>query len=222
MTIGQLVRKIFGKNLFPLIGHYYRSFFVDIQKVAQFMSKEIPRHAHILDIGGGDGDLLNHLMAIRNDISITMCDLRTNVGGSILEEFRNRVTILPETDIDKYMEMNLREPTCIVISDVIHHIPSSDRNEFYKNLYKLIKRSKALLLVKEFEPGHFISRLGYLSDRYISGDKNVRFISQAEIISTLRNIFGDITITQTDLFSENSPNYLISIEIHDDLAKSQD
>lgn len=213
MSIGQLVRRTLGNKWFPRVGRYYRSIFVDLNKVAKFMSKEIPENAHILDIGGGDGELLTHLMAMRHDISATMIDLSINIGNSIPAEFKNRVNLLPGTDIDKYLEMDLRKPNCIVISDVIHHIPPSDRMEFFKKLYDLIKKTKALILIKDVEPGHFISRLGYLSDRYISGDKNASLVSKAQVISMSKNIFGNIATKETGLIIEDNPNYLLSIMV---------
>jgi 2-polyprenyl-3-methyl-5-hydroxy-6-metoxy-1,4-benzoquinol methylase len=213
MSIGKLMRKILGVKLFSIISNYYRSIFVDLGKVAQFLSNEIPVNAHILDIGGGDGQVVNNLMAIRNDVTVTICDLSMNVGNSISKKFRSRVNLLPGTSIDQYIEMNLRKPDCIIISDVLHHIPLSDRTEFFKGLKELINKAKTLLLIKEVEPGGFISRLGYLSDRYISGDKKVSLISKVEIISTCEKIFGKITATETALFIENSPNYLLSIKI---------
>ena len=213
VSIGALARKVLGHKLFPVIGRTYRSLFVDLEKVAQFMSNVIPEDSHILDIGGGDGEPLNYLMARRYDIRVTLIDLKVDIGNSISKEFKDRVTLLPGTSMRQFIENNLRQPDCIMISDVIHHIPLADRTGFFKDICDLMTQSKAMLLIKDVEPGYFISRLGYLSDRYISGDKNVDLMSKSELCLMLKNVLGNVTITETGLFSVNKPNYLLSVAI---------
>jgi hypothetical protein len=213
VSIGALARKVLGHKIFPVIGRTYRSLFVDLEEVAQFMCNVIPKDSHILDIGGGDGEPLNYLMAMRYDIRVTLIDLKVGIGNSISKEFRDRVTLLPGTSMRQFIEKNLRQPTCIIINDVIHHIPGADRTGFFKDICDLMTQSKAILLIKDVEPGYFISRLGYLSDRYISGDRNVSLISKSELCLMLKNVFGKVMITETGLFSVDKPNYLLSITI---------
>lgn len=211
MSIGTLVRKALGNKIFPVVGRYYRSFFVDLDKVAQFMSEVIPKDAHLLDIGGGDGEMLSHLMALRSDISATLIDLQLDIGASIPTEFSSRTRILPGTSIQQLDEIDIAHPNCIIISDVVHHIPPADRLEFFQDLFTLVQKTKATLLIKDVEPGYFISRLGYLSDRYISGDKSVSQISRAELCQLIEDTFGIIEIKEAGLFSEDKPNYLLLI-----------
>lgn len=212
MSIGSLARKILGKKLFPLVGRYYRSIFVDLEKVARLMSKEIPESANVLDVGGGDGELLNHLLANRSDIKVTMIDLRKDIGSAILKDFRGRVCLLPETSMRRFLETNKEKRDAIIISDVIHHISPTDRLSFLQGLKEFIDQSQATLLIKDVEPGYFISRLGYLSDRYITGDKNVSFISRIELQSLVDAALGCVVINEISLFLEDKPNYLLSIK----------
>lgn len=211
MSIGSLARKILGKKLFPLVGRFYRSIFVDLEKVAQLMSKEIPENANVLDVGGGDGELLNHLLANRSDIKVTMIDLREDIGNAIHNDFRGRVCLLPETSMRRFLETNEEKRDAIIVSDVIHHIPPMDRLSFLQDLKEFLDQSQATLLIKDVEPGYFISGLGYLSDRHITGDKNVSLISKNELQSLIEAAFGRIVINETSLFFEDKPNYLLSI-----------
>ena len=50
------------------------------------------------------------------------------------------------------------------MSDALNHIPLSDRTEFFKGLKKRMHDSKTTLLIKEVEPGGFISGIDYISD----------------------------------------------------------
>lgn len=211
MSIGSLARKILGKKLFPLVGRYYRSIFVDLEKVARLMSEEIPENANVLDVGGGDGELLNHLLANRSDIKVTMIDLREDIGNAILNDFRGQVFLLPETSIRSFLETNKEKRDAIIVSDVIHHISPTDRLSFLQDLKEFLDQSQATLLIKDVEPGHFISRLGYLSDRYITGDKNVSLISKIELQSLVKAALGCVVINETSLFLKDKPNYLLSI-----------
>ena len=62
MTIGKLARKLLGNKIFSIIARYYRAIFVDLEKVCRSFP-EIEDNAHILDVGGGDGELINILLS---------------------------------------------------------------------------------------------------------------------------------------------------------------
>ncbi len=213
MSIGSATRRILGKKLFSKVGRGYRSIFIDLNKTAICMSEIIPRNAHILDIGGGDGEPLNYLLPLRRDISVTMIDLKSAIGNAVSTDYKDRLVLLPNTDINQFRLLNHRPPSCIIVSDVIHHIPKEGRKKFFQDIHELMAISKARLLIKEIEPGYFISRLSYLSDRFISGDKKVSLISRKELHQTIDMIFSDNIINEAGLFADNKPNYLLTVEL---------
>ena len=61
MTPGQMVRRILGPRLFPIVGDFYRSLFVNLEKVVDSFPA-IPAGGHVLEVGGGHGQLLNHVL----------------------------------------------------------------------------------------------------------------------------------------------------------------
>lgn len=207
------MRKLLGKKLFAVVGRYYRAIFVNLNTVAKFMAAEIPKDAHVLDIGGGDGEPLNHLLAKRRDIKVTMIDLTETIGNSLSSEFKDRVVRLPGMSIAKFMATQPLLPDCIVVSDVIHHVDPEIRGRFFAELHELVRKSSALLLIKDIEPGSFVSLLSYLSDYYISGDKRVKLISMAELCRTIKQVFGDAAIKDSGLLAADSPNYMVSITL---------
>ena len=60
--------------------------------------------------------------------------------------------------------MNRIKPDGIIMSDALNHIPLSNRTGFFKGLKKRMHDSKTTLLIKEVEPGGFISGIDYISD----------------------------------------------------------
>lgn len=77
--ISKLFRKGLGKKFFKL-AIIYRSFFVNLGLVASAVSEFIPSSALVIDIGGGDGMLLNWLLQSRKDICVNMLDIANNIG----------------------------------------------------------------------------------------------------------------------------------------------
>ena len=213
MSVGQLARLFLGKKHFSQTARYYRSIFVDLKTVANHMSPHIPENAHILDIGGGDGEPLNYLLAIRQDINVTMIDLHSDIGYSILKQYRQRVTLLPKTSIRQFINQTQNFIDSIIISDVIHHIPQQLRPQFFNDLLDLMSLSHASLLIKDVEPGYFLAKLGYFCDFHISGDKNTNLISKTKLASHLKTVFKTAIIKETDLFLHDCPNYLLLVTL---------
>ena len=62
MPIGPFVRHLVGPRLERGLSDLYRRVFVDLDVVADVLARECPENARILDIGGGDGELINKLL----------------------------------------------------------------------------------------------------------------------------------------------------------------
>jgi len=211
MSIGVVARKILGKKLFPYAGRVYRRIFVDLEKVVQESLEFIPPGAFVLDIGGGDGEPLNHLLALRPDITVAMIDLNLSIGNAIKHEFVGRVTKHPGMSIGHYFAEKQKTPQVILINDVIHHIPATLRGQFFTDLNKICRssRNKINIVIKDVEPGTYRATLSFLADKYISGDKNVTLISRSELIELVKQSIEDVHVVETKLYLFDKPNYSI-------------
>lgn len=209
MSLGGLVRNILGDQLFSFVARFYRSLFVDLEAVARAVAKHVPQGASILDIGGGDGAPLNFLLKLRPDIRVTMIDLSPRLGGAIDAGHRDRVTIMPSTSIRQYAESTGSRPDCILISDVVHHVPVDERLAFFSDLNTLVGQRRIAVIIKDVEPGHFRALLGLLADRYISGDRNTALVSRAELTRIVTQGFGPVARIETELFQSDKPNYAL-------------
>lgn len=211
MAIGPIVKKIVGPSLARQIGAIYRSIFVDLDEVATALATHIPPEGEILDIGGGDGELLNKLLRRLPKVQVTMIDISSNIGSFLDQDLRARVTVRPSTTLKDYLQ-SAKKLNCIMINDVLHHISQNERNEFLQQAHSaLLPNGK--LIIKEFAPGGFRSLLGLLADRYISGDRKVSFISQSDLETLVKRAIPVSAITATDLFAKDRPNYALVFSV---------
>jgi len=211
MPIGPAIRGLVGARLARRLGRWYRAIFVDLAREAAALATLIPPNAHLLDIGGGDGEPLNHLLALRRDLRVTTLDPGPVVGQWIDGRFDAQVVRLPATSLADYLDAGRPEPDAILIADVLHHIPETARPRFLHSLRVLLERAPQLrIIVKDVEPGSWRALLGYWSDRYVTGDAHVSPISRARLEQLLQEALGPLRHQDTDLFAADKPNYAIA------------
>jgi hypothetical protein len=210
MALGPLIRRFLGPRLARRAGQHYRAIYVDLEKVAASLAAAIPRDAHLLDVGGGDGQPLNYLLSIRPDLTITTLDPAPAVGQWIDARYEGRVKRLPRTSLTDFLSCPQAHPNVILIADVMHHVPESARHEFLGPVGILLERVPGLcIIVKDVEPGHWRALLGLWSDRYITGDQNVSLISRDAVTRLFEEVLGPLHREDTNLFKDDVPNYAI-------------
>lgn len=210
MALGSLIRRFLGPHMARRAGEYYRAFYVDLNKVAEALATVIPRDAHLLDIGGGDGQPLNHLLSIRPDLTITTLDPARSVGQWIDACHESQVKRMPDTSLAQFVAGPHADVDVILISDVMHHIPKSARHKFLESVAVLLDREPSLrIIVKDVEPGHWRALIGYWSDRYVTGDPNVNPISKDDVTRLFVKVLGPLHRKDTNLFDKDTPNYAI-------------
>jgi hypothetical protein len=211
MSLGPAIRRLLGARLARRAGRWYRSIFVDLAREAAALAAAMPHDAHVLDIGGGDGEPINHLLALRPDLRITTLDPGPVVGQWINACFNDRVTRLPGMDLTEYLAEGRPDPDAILIADVLHHVPEAARPGFLGSVRTLLDRVPHLrIIVKDVEPGSWRALLGYWSDRYITGDMGVRPISREHLARLFEEAFGPLHCENTDLFEVDRPNYAVA------------
>ncbi len=182
---GQIARRILGRYFKPL-GDVYRRVFVNLDKIVDFFDHALPHNAKILDIGGGDGALVDRLLDRRPDLKITMCDLSPSIGAFLSAANRSRVNMYPATEFT-----NLAGPYDVVtISDVIHHVPVDQRDGFFRSLADSCKGwGCRRLIFKDIEPRGWRAILSVIADRYITGDRHVVLFPRSEFGEMVRKYF---------------------------------
>jgi hypothetical protein len=200
-----------GVRLSRRAGRLYRAVFVDLAKEAAALASVLPRDAHLLDIGGGDGEPLNHLLALRPDLRITMLDPKPRVGEWIDARFAPRVKRQAGMCLAEYVASGAGDLDALLIADVLHHISVTARSSFLGSVRVLLERAPRLrIIVKDVEPGSWRSHLGLWSDRYITGDRHVSVISREYLVRLLQEQLGPLRREDTNLFETDPPNYAIA------------
>lgn len=209
--MGPAIRRLLGPRLALAAGRRYRAVFVDLEKVATTLAALIPQDAHLLDIGGGDGEPLNHLLVRRPDIRVTTIDPAPVVGQWLETRFESRVIRMPGTSIMDYLARDMAAPQAVLLADVMHHVPPSFRPGLVRCLGKLLERNPALkIIVKDIEPGTWRARLSYWADHYITGDRGVTLISQEQLLGLFTTELGRLRCERSDLIVKDSPNYAVA------------
>lgn len=210
MSPGRFVRNLLGDRHARVAGRWYRAIFVDMGKASAAIAAELPAGAQVLDVGGGDGQPLNCLLELRSDVRVTTIDVAAGVGRWIEARHLDRVTRIDSTSLQAYLASGRPLPDVLLLSDVMHHVPVSGRDAFLAGVAELVQRAPRLrIIVKDVEPGHWRATLGWLSDRYVTGDREVELISRNELIDAMRGACAGIRHRETALFAIDPPNYAL-------------
>ena len=177
MSIGPSVRRMLGPIEAP-ISSAYRSMFINVGELGKAIDA-VPFGSRVLEVGVGDGMIASQIIDRRPDASVLGIDLAEN-PGSLFEGDRTRAEFRTISTSDLLAE----QPTpfdAIVIADVLHHVPPSLRTGLLDDVATLLS-DDGVLLVKETvvsrSPGYWMGRF---SDRWITGDRNVSFLREADL-----------------------------------------
>jgi hypothetical protein len=207
------VRKLLGDRAFRVAGNAYRAVFVDLDREIAAIAAEIPQGAHVLDVGGGDGEPLDRLLALRPDVRVTTIDVASRVGAWIDTAHAARVERGANRTLAEHIALDAPLPDVLLLADVVHHIPSLVRRGFFASVAELLRRQPRLrVIVKDVEPGHWRATLGYWSDRYVTGDRDVEPVSRAAMVDLLDGTCGPLCCRETPLFDQDPPNYALVFE----------
>lgn len=210
MAIGRALRRALGPRLARRAGRWYRALFVDLPAVARILGEAIPPRAHVLDVGGGDGEPLNLLLDLRPDIRVTTIDLAAEVGQWLEPRHAARVERRPATDLRAYLRSGSPRVDAVLLCDVMHHVPVAERDAFALALLELLRANPgAVLIVKDVEPGHFRASLGWWADRNITGDKSVAPMSRSDLTALMRRHDARIDVAETAVYATDPPNYAL-------------
>jgi 2-polyprenyl-3-methyl-5-hydroxy-6-metoxy-1,4-benzoquinol methylase len=193
----------------------YRSVFVDLDKISGLLAQHLVPDARLIDIGGGDGELLNTLLDLRPDLHVTMVDVAPTVGKFVEPRHRHRIELVPGTSLEDHVLSISRPYDAALVSDVMHHLPVAYRPEFLRSLHGALVRSGGVVFVKDIEPGTFISRLSVFCDKYVSGDRGVMLISQKALRDLASEQLPDHVATEVGLLDRDRPNYLVKLSFQD-------
>lgn len=206
MAVGSLVRLLAGPFERQLCAAY-RAVFINVVRCTEQIVAAIPIGAQVIDVGGGDGEILNHLLRNRPDLRVSMLDLRDEIGLFLEPEVRGRVVLHPGTSLAKYRGDGGGRADVLLVSDVVHHVPCEARVQFVADCLSLLKPD-GVLIVKDVAPGGLVARLSVLADRYITGDRHVSLLEPAAMVELVES--QGLRMQAGLLAEREHPNYAIA------------
>jgi SAM-dependent methyltransferase len=167
MGLGYAVRSRLGKYE-PAVSEAYRSAFINLDDVATTVASLAPHATRIAEIGCGDGSMADAMLSRMPSVDYVGIDVADNPGRLFAGD-RSRVRFVSEPS------------SALVASDVVHHVADNDRVAVLSDGAALV-RPGGLLIFKDWERGRGAAHLlAYTSDRYVSGDRTVRFMPLDEL-----------------------------------------
>lgn len=186
MAIGPAIRRLFGRHEHRLAS-LYRAIYTDIDAVVEQVLVWHPCAMRILEVGCGEGAVTELLRAAYPDAEITGIDLSPNVGR-LYRGHRDKVWFKQWS----VQQIAASYPGCydlVVLSDVLHHVPIEHRSGLLDAIRATIAPSGQLIFkdwVRNYTPIYW---LGYVSDRWISGDR-ISYMTVKEMDEILGKYFG--------------------------------
>lgn len=171
------MRRRLGRFEIP-VANLYRSAFVNLNWFAADIAAAVPAR-RILEIGCGDGFLAQRLAIVYPLARYLGIDIAPTAGRL----YRGR----PEWATFRTMtvqELRAQRPEpfdLVLVADVIHHVAPDIRAEVLDCAAALVAPG-GHLVVKEFERDRGLYyHLTWAADRFVSGDKGVRFMTLPEL-----------------------------------------
>jgi len=152
----------------------------------------------VLEVGVGDGMIASQILSRRTDTTVLGIDLAEHPGG-LFEGDRSRVEFRTISTSDLLVE-GPQPFDAIVIADVLHHVPVQARPALLADIDGLLA-DDGVLIVKDTvvlnSPGYWC---GHFSDFWITGDKGVSFLREAELRKLIvENVAGLESIGRTTI-----------------------
>jgi 2-polyprenyl-3-methyl-5-hydroxy-6-metoxy-1,4-benzoquinol methylase len=177
--IGSAVRHRLGRWEIPA-AEAYRNAFINLDDLATTVAS-LTRPKRILEIGCGDGSFGQRLCAAFPDAEYLGIDIAPNPGRLFRGDAqRAQFRTVSATDL-------LAEAPApfdlVVFVDVLHHIPEAGRAPILAEAAAMTAPD-GMIAIKEWERGRGLSHLAvYHLDKYVTGDRDVRFPSLSELRS---------------------------------------
>jgi 2-polyprenyl-6-hydroxyphenyl methylase/3-demethylubiquinone-9 3-methyltransferase len=186
MPLGPAVRRLFGRHEHR-IAELYRAIFVDIDASARQIGAWAPAARRILEVGCGEGAVTERLARLYPDADILAIDITPRVGR-LFRGRRDRVTFV-ETTVQQVAATQPGAFDLVILSDVLHHVPSALRRELLAAVRATIAPGGSLIF-KDWErsatPIHWLCHAG---DRWLTGDR-VRYLRKPDAEAMLADAFG--------------------------------
>lgn len=209
MGLGSAVRRRLGPLESPA-AEAYRSVFIDLRRFADDLAERRPAQ-RILEIGCGDGSTAEQLCRAFPSAQYVGIDVAPDPG--------RRSGVDPRrTTFDAMTSSALRasrpEPfDIVVLVDVLHHIPSDADRRTVLGDAAAMAGPGGTVVVKEWSGHRSLGYgLAYAADRFISGDRDVRFCTEAQLMDLIGDALPDWDLAWRAVVRPWANNIVLALE----------
>jgi 2-polyprenyl-6-hydroxyphenyl methylase/3-demethylubiquinone-9 3-methyltransferase len=205
--IGTTIRHSLGRFEVPA-AELYRACFINLDALGRLIAG-LAAPGRILEIGCGDGAVGQRLTLVFPEAEYLGID-PAPTAGRLYHGDPARAVFRSITSAELAAEGP--DPYDLVLFvDVLHHIPAPVRPGVLGDAAALTAPD-GVLLVKEWERDRPVfGRLAYWADYYITGDKDVDFMTSAELRSLLAGSLPDFTVYAEDRVPPWRENVLMAL-----------
>ncbi|MBH9576975.1 class I SAM-dependent methyltransferase [Inhella proteolytica] len=166
--IGRLVRRLAGP-FEPALASAYRGFFFNIEAFADRIAA-LGRPQQVVEIGCGEGALACALLPRLPAARYVGIDISPRVGR-LFQGSTERAQFI-HGDATQLLSHLRARADLVLVCDVMHHADEAAREALWSVAAQLVEPLQGRLVLKEWVRNRTpIYHLGYLSDRYITGDR---------------------------------------------------
>lgn len=186
MGVGPTVRRLFGRHE-RLVSERYRRLFVHLDAFVASVRAHVEAPTEILEVGCGDGLVTERLALAFPGSALTCIDICSQPGRLYRGDPARVRFLRTSSDV-----LNASEPgrfQLVIIADVLHHVPYQGRARFLSSVSPLMAEGATLVLkdwARERTPAYMF---GYLSDRFVTGDR-ISHPDEKELRSLAQDAFG--------------------------------
>jgi 2-polyprenyl-3-methyl-5-hydroxy-6-metoxy-1,4-benzoquinol methylase len=203
--LGTAVRTRLGRWEVPA-AELYRSAFINLDDLATSLASLVPAK-RILEIGCGDGAMADRLCTAYPDAEYLGIDISPE-PGRLFRGDASRATFRSVYSSELVAEGGPQFDLVAVV-DVVHHVAEDIRAAVLRDAAALTAPG-GTVAVKEWERGRGIPHLmAYTADRYVSGDRTVRFLDPAELRALVAANMPGFSLTSETRIPPHRNNVLL-------------
>jgi 2-polyprenyl-6-hydroxyphenyl methylase/3-demethylubiquinone-9 3-methyltransferase len=208
MGIGTTIRHRMGRLEIPM-ADLYRSFFISHAQFTTQLAQHLkPRR--ILEVGCGDGTLAQRLVAAFPDADYLGIDPAES-AGRLYRGPADRAVFRTMTSAELLAE-NPEPFDLVMTADVLHHIQPDLRREVLRDI-DAFTAPDGCYVVKEWAIDRpFFGKLAYWADFYVTGDKNVDFMTNSQLLRVLEETLPDFEIASSSSVRPWKENVLLLLK----------
>lgn len=208
MPLGSAVRKVLGP-LEPVAIRLYRDRFIDLDALAETVASVAPDSRRALEIGCGDGAMAAALRRHLPAGSILGIDPGVPTPGGLFAGNRQGASFERLTTTELIAQGGPPFDLVLLV-DVLHHVADSGRQQLLQDAAALCAPG-GTLAIKEWEEQPGVSgTVAFVADRYVSGDRHVRFMPRSELQALIDQAVGGWATTCVARIPPRRANLLLS------------